>query len=106
MPDSASGKGQPWLLVDEMLKSSTAKRELGVLVNSKVNVSAVCPGARKVNHILVCIKHSIASQAREGIFLLYTAQMQLHLEYWVQFWVPQYSRNNTNYICRLHYTVF
>lgn len=49
-------------LGDEMLESNTAGRVLGVLVNSKLNMSQDCDQkARKENHIQGHIKHGIAA---------------------------------------------
>jgi len=47
--------------------------------------------ARRANHVLGCIKHSIASWSREVVVPLCTALVQPHLKYCVQFWVPQYK---------------
>ncbi|GAB0196817.1 mitochondrial enolase superfamily member 1 [Grus japonensis] len=91
------GRGNPgytYRLGNETLETSHAERDLGVLVNSKLNMSQECTqAARKANHILGCIKHSIASQSRELIVPLYTALVQPHLEYCMQFWAPQYKKD-------------
>ena len=48
-----SNSGYTYRLGDEMLKSSPAERNLGILVNNKLNMSQLCAkAARKANCIL------------------------------------------------------
>lgn len=61
-------------LGDECLDSCSAERDLGVLVNSKLNVSQQCDlaanmGDGQTGYILEYIKHSRASQSKEVIYL-------------------------------------
>ncbi|KAJ7406072.1 hypothetical protein WISP_136184 [Willisornis vidua] len=59
-------------LGNEMLESSAMERDLGVLVD-KLNMSQQCPGSQEGQPCPGGIKHSITSQAREGIVPLCSA---------------------------------
>ena len=81
-------------LGEEFLESSPVEKDLGVLVDEKLDMRQQCVlAAWKANCILGCIKEEVASREREVIAPLYSALVRPHLEYCLQAWGPQYRKD-------------
>ena len=91
------GKNNPryqYMLGTDLLGSGVGERDLGVLVYSKMTMSQHCAlVAKKTNGILRCTTRDVVSRSREVLLPHCSALVRPHLEYCIQFWAPQFKKD-------------
>ena len=76
-----------YILGGVQLGGSVVEKDLGILVNRKLNNGMQCQAAvSKASKVLSCIKRGMDSRERDIILSLYKLLVRPHPEYAVQFW--------------------
>jgi len=91
------GWGNPkkkYRLGGEWIGSSPEDKDLGVLVDEKLNMSQQCVlTAQNANRILGCITSTMARRSREVILPLCSTHVRPHLESCIQLWSTQHKKD-------------
>ena len=80
---------------DTWLSKTTSEKDLGIVVDHKLNMSQQCDvDTKKANAILGCINRSIVSRSHEVLVPSYSALVRPHFEYCVQLWISHFKKDS------------
>lgn len=84
---------QQYRLWEGQLEVWPTEKDLGMLVNSQLNMSHQCAQvAEQANSILAYVKNSVASRTSKVTVSLYIVLLRLHLKYCILFGAPSTRR--------------
>ena len=79
---------------DTWCNNTTSEKDLGIVVEQKLNMSQQCDAAtKKANAILGHINRSVVSKSHEVLVSVCSALIRPHLKYCVEFWTPQFKKD-------------
>jgi len=91
------GRGNPsyqYRQWEEGVESSPAKKDLGVLMYKKLDMShQYAFSAQNTKCIMGCITSSVASRSSEGILPLCSMLVRPHWESCIRIWSPQHKKD-------------
>jgi len=86
--------GAEYLLGNEKIKSSSNERDLGVIIDNKLNFSEHCDHIiKQANSTLGLIKRTIKYKSKDTIVRLYKGLVRPKLDYCVQVWRPYLKKD-------------
>jgi ribonucleases P/MRP protein subunit RPP40 len=90
----SSNKQFDYNLGNNLIKSSTAEKDLGVVIDSSGKSSEQCRvAASSANRLLGFIKRNIKFKSKDIVIRLYKALVRPKLEYCVQAWCPYLKKD-------------
>ncbi len=86
-----------YYMADDLIKSFSEEKDLGVLIRGSLNAGVQCAKLVKTaNRLLDMIGRAYDDRSKEKIFSLYKSLVGPHLDYCIQAWRPYYRKDIDN----------